>query len=69
MFFYFLNTVGEKFVKENVLTSFSGMWLATMVLVPMGIFLIYKAMHDSQLLNKEFYFRFRRRLKKLTGKE
>lgn len=68
MFFYFLNTVGEKFVKENVLTPFSGMWLSTMILVPLGIFLTYKAMHDSQLLNKEFYFRFWRRVKKLTGK-
>ena len=68
MFFYFLNTVGEKFVKENVLTAFSGMWLSTLILIPLGIFLTYKAMHDSQLLNKEFYFRFWRQMKKLTGR-
>jgi lipopolysaccharide export system permease protein len=34
------------------------MWFSTFVLVPIGLFLIYKAMRDSQLLNKEFYFRF-----------
>lgn len=69
MFFYFLNTTGEKFVKENVLTVFSGMWLATMILLPLGIFLTYKAMHDSQLFNKEFYFRLWRKFKKMTRKE
>lgn len=69
MFFYFLNTTGEKFVKENVLTVFSGMWLATMILVPVGLFLTYKAMHDSQLFNKEFYFRLWRKLKKMAGRE
>jgi lipopolysaccharide export system permease protein len=37
-----------------------GMWLSTFVLVPIGIFLIYKALKDSQLLNKEFYFRLGR---------
>lgn len=69
MFFYFLNTLGEKFVKENVLSSFTGMWLATMILVPLGIFLTYKAMHDSQLFNKEYYFRLWRRLRILMGKK
>jgi lipopolysaccharide export system permease protein len=31
--------------------------MATFVLVPIGIFLTYKAMQDSQLFNKEFYYR------------
>ncbi|MBI1341556.1 MAG: LptF/LptG family permease [Terrimonas sp.] len=57
MFFYFLNTTGEKFVKENVMSSFGGMWMATLVLTPIGLFLVYKAIRDSQLFNKEYYFR------------
>jgi lipopolysaccharide export system permease protein len=44
------------------------MWLSTFVLVPIGIFLTYKALKDSQLLNKEFYFRFRRNLQKMLKK-
>ena len=32
------------------------------VLVPIGLFLTYKALHDSQLYNKEFYFRFGRKV-------
>ena len=57
MMFYFSSTTGEKFAKENTLSAFAGMWLATFILVPIGLFLIYKAMRDSQLFNKEFYYR------------
>lgn len=63
MVFYFSSNTGEKFAKEGSLTPFTGMWLATFVLVPLGLFLTYKAMHDSQLLNKEFYNRIFRRLR------
>jgi lipopolysaccharide export system permease protein len=60
--FNMLNTIGEKFAKQGVTSVFEGMWLSTLILIPIGIFLTYKAMHDSQLFNKEFYFRlFRRR--------
>jgi len=55
--FFMLNNFGKKFVKQDVLTPIGGMWLATYVLTPVGLFLIYKALHDSQLFNKEFYFR------------
>lgn len=57
MIFYFTSTMGEKMSKEGTLTPFSGMWLATFVLLPVGLFLIYKAMRDSQLFNKEWYYR------------
>lgn len=59
--FFLLNNFGKKFVKQDIVQPISGIWLATFVLVPVGIFLTYKAMNDSQLFNKEFY---RRVLKK-----
>ncbi|MBA2499542.1 MAG: LptF/LptG family permease [Chitinophagaceae bacterium] len=68
MLFYFLSTSGEKFAKEGALTPFTGMWLSTFGLVPMGIFLTYKAMRDSQLFNKEFYYRVITRIKKARNK-
>jgi lipopolysaccharide export system permease protein len=55
MLFYFSSTIGEKFAKENTLTPWVGMWMATIVLLPVGLFLTYKAMRDSKLLNKETY--------------
>ena len=57
LLFHLLNMFGEKFVKESILSPFLGMWLAVLVLTPVGIFLTYKAMHDSQLFSKEFYNR------------
>jgi lipopolysaccharide export system permease protein len=33
------------------------MWLSSFLLIPIGIFLTYKAMRDSQLFNQEFYYR------------
>jgi lipopolysaccharide export system permease protein len=59
-----LNTFGEKFAKEGVSSVFVGMWLSSLALAPIGLFLTYKAMRDSQLFNKEFYFRLFRRRKK-----
>ena len=60
--FFLLNNFGRKFVKSDVLTPFAGMWLATNILTPIGIFLVYKALHDSQLFNREFYYRAFKRL-------
>jgi lipopolysaccharide export system permease protein len=57
LIFHLLNMFGEKFVKEDIASPFSGMWLSVLVLTPLGVFLTYKAMHDSQLFNKEFYAR------------
>ena len=68
MIFYFVSTRGEKLAKEGEMSPFNGMWLATYVLVPIGIFLTYKAMHDSNLFNKEFYSRLMRNLKEFLGK-
>ena len=63
--FFLLNNFGKKFVKEDVLTPIAGMWMATYVLTPIGLFLVYKALHDSQLFNKEFYFRIAKAIRKM----
>ena len=61
--FFLLNNFGKKLAGSNVLTPANGLWLATYVLTPMGLFLVYKALHDSQLFNKEFYFRLTRKMR------
>jgi lipopolysaccharide export system permease protein len=65
LIFHLLNMFGEKFVKEGIASPLIGMWLAVIVLVPIGIFLTYKAMHDSQLFSKEFYYRSFKKLRPL----
>jgi lipopolysaccharide export system permease protein len=64
VFFYFTSNTGEKFARAAKLPVGVGMWMAFFVLLPVGIFLTYKAMRDSQLFNKELYFRF---FKKIGG--
>jgi lipopolysaccharide export system permease protein len=63
--FFLLNNFGKRFVKQDIMTPLTGMWLATFVLTPIGLFLIYKALHDSQLFNKEFYFRILKNIRPL----
>ena len=65
LIFHLLNMFGEKFVRSELLSPFTGMWLAVLVLTPVGFFFTYKAMHDSQLFNKELYTRSFIRLKSL----
>ncbi len=55
--FYLLNNFGEKLVRSNELNPLNGMWLSSFLLIPVGLFLTYKAMSDSQLFNNEFYYR------------
>ncbi|MCW3074384.1 MAG: permease [Flaviaesturariibacter sp.] len=61
MLFYFIGNTGEKFAKEGSWNVLAGMWLATFVLTPVGIFLTYKAVNDSQLFNKDYYIRLRQK--------
>jgi lipopolysaccharide export system permease protein len=55
--FYLLNNFGEKFAKSGEWAVFTGMWFSSILLLPIGLFLTYKAMRDSQLFNQEFYYR------------
>ncbi|MFT4018572.1 MAG: LptF/LptG family permease [Agriterribacter sp.] len=68
LIFHLLNMFGEKFVREDITSAFVGMWLSTLALLPVGFFLTYKAMHDSQLFNKEFYYRTFKKLRLLIQK-
>jgi lipopolysaccharide export system permease protein len=40
-----------------------GAWLATLVLLPVGVFLTYKATRDSNLFNNDMYFTFLKKIR------
>ncbi len=65
--FHLFNTFGEKFVKSGQSSAIVGMWLSTFILIPIGAFLIFKAMRDSQLFNQEFYYRTFKRVRELIA--
>lgn len=61
--YYIISISAEKLVKENLVNTFAGMWSACAILLPIGIFLTYKATTDSSLLNTETYFLFLKKIK------
>ncbi|MBN1340807.1 MAG: LptF/LptG family permease [Bacteroidales bacterium] len=51
--FHVISMTGEKSVKSGALDANIGMWIAPAVLLPLGVFLTYKATTDSPLLDSE----------------
>ncbi|MGB1247431.1 MAG: LptF/LptG family permease [Chitinophagales bacterium] len=49
--------IGEKTTEQLVLAPWQGVWLSTLILSPIGIFLTYKAKNDSQIFSVDFYKR------------
>lgn len=66
--FFLLNNFGKKLTSQDILTPVGGIWMSTYVLTPIGFFLIYKALNDSQLFNKEYYYRITRNIKALISR-
>lgn len=62
--YYIIMITGEKFAREDAWSMFSGMWLASFIFLPFGIWLTYKAATDSGVMNMESYQAL---FKKLTG--
>ena len=68
LFYYVISLTGEKFAKELIIGVPLGMLTSTIILLPIGIFLTYKATTDSAIMNAETYALFFRRIKAfLTG--
>ena len=53
--FWVITISGEKMSKEGVLPAYIGMWIATAVTLPLGIFLTRKATSDSSLFDADSY--------------
>lgn len=53
--FHVVSITGEKFVREGVLEAHQGMWIASIMLLPLGILLTIKASTDSALLDIDSY--------------
>ena len=54
--YYVISMISEKSVKEGLLPAFEGVWLASAVLLPIGVFLTYKSNNDSVIFNVDTYF-------------
>ena len=66
--YYIIDNTGFKMAKEGIVQAWAGMWLSTFILLPLGIFVTYKAMNDSSVFNPDLYREFFRRLLGLPEK-
>lgn len=49
--YYMMTKIGGDFAQQEKLSPFLGMWSSTILFLPFGIYLTYKAMNDSQMMN------------------
>lgn len=64
--YYIIDNTGYKMAREALWPCWSGMWLSSFVLLPIGIFLTYKAATDSALFNPEAWVKYLHKLKKIA---
>jgi lipopolysaccharide export system permease protein len=64
--YHIISTIGEKYAKEGDLSPIVGMWIAIIVLSPVGAFLTYKASVDSVLFDIDLYKRWFKNVLKKT---
>jgi lipopolysaccharide export system permease protein len=62
VFYYVISLSGEKFAKELIISVPLGMLASTIILLPIGVFLTYKATTDAAIMNAETYILFFRKL-------
>lgn len=53
--YYILNNVGYKMARDGVWIHWMGMWFSSIALLPLGVFLTYKAMTDSVIMSPDLY--------------
>lgn len=62
--FWVISFVGEKYAVEGELAAWQGIWIASAVLMPIGVFLTIKATNDASLLDVDAWTSFFNRLVK-----
>ncbi|SNR30257.1 MULTISPECIES: LptF/LptG family permease [Hymenobacter] len=52
--YYVLSIMGEKYGREIIMPVGVGMWMAFILLLPVGLFFLYQARHDSGILDVDW---------------
>lgn len=66
IFYFIIDNAGYKMARDGKVAVWEGIWLSSIVLLPLGVFFTYKAVGDSAVFNTDAYMNFFRRL---TGRE
>ncbi len=59
--YYVVSLMGRKFVEENVMVAWQGMWISSLLTLPLGVLFTYKATTDSVLFDVGAYIDFIKR--------
>lgn len=62
IFYYIIDNTGFKLARDGRWEVWSGMWLSSAILLPLGVFFTYKAVNDSAVFNPDAYMNFFRKL-------
>lgn len=65
--YHVLSMIGERSAVAGSISVFSGMWIASFVFLPLGVFLTLKATSDAPLFDTETYKRFFEKIQKLLS--
>jgi lipopolysaccharide export system permease protein len=57
LIYHISSITGEKMVETGKLSPFEGMWLSSLILLPIAVFLTYKAAKDAALFDWDVYVR------------
>mgnify|MGYP002516844915 FL=1 len=66
--YYIIDNTGYKMAREALWPCWAGMWLSSMVLLPIGAFLTYSAATDSSLFNQEAWVKILLNVKRIIYK-
>ncbi len=67
--YYIIDNAGYKMAREALWPVWQGMWLSSFVLLPIGVFLTYKAATDSGLFNPEVWIKIYERVAERAKKK
>jgi len=65
VFYWVTSTIGERMSRLGIITTSVGMWIASFILLILGIFLVYKASKESRLLDMEIWMKQLDRIKNI----
>lgn len=60
--YFIIDNAGYKLARDGKLPVWEGIWLSSMVLLPLGVFFTYKAVGDSAVFNIDAYRNFFRKI-------
>lgn len=60
--YYVISIIGEKFVREGAWNIFFGMWISSIILAPISVWITYKTFQDSPVMDSEAWNRFLERV-------